>query len=160
MATMNDMPTLGGEAVTTYTEEDRVRLRVPRPSATPEDEDRFRALMDTDMRQQAEINIVAERVTALETNFGDHHRWLSDLGMRVLNLEHTPKQEGYTFKFNQELMWALLVGASGVLATALADLDTVTDWRAWTVGLVVGLVRFLVGFVQSQSKATSTTERV
>lgn len=122
--------------------------------ATPEDEDRFRALMETDMRQQAEIN-------EIRTNQRDDHAWIGDLATRVLELEFPPKREGYVFKVDQELLWAVGTTVSLVVLQALADVENVTDWKAWAIGVGGAAVRAVLGLLLSRGNVTtSMTEKV
>lgn len=55
----------------------------------------------------------------------------------------------YNFKPTPELIWALVVVVTGVVATAVAtqgDLPP-TDWRTWAIAVATAVVRALVGFV-------------
>lgn len=54
---------------------------------------------------------------------------------------------GYDFKKLQELGWALAALLAPVLAGALRDFATVTDWRAWALGLVSASVRLIGGYI-------------
>jgi hypothetical protein len=49
----------------------------------------------------------------------------------------------YRFKINQEAVWFVLVAAGTVILQALTtlDVDKVTDWRVWLVGLLVASIR-------------------
>lgn len=51
------------------------------------------------------------------------------------------KMGKYDIKFWQELGWSILVTVAVFVFTALADLDSVTDWRNWATALIAGCVR-------------------
>lgn len=49
----------------------------------------------------------------------------------------------YDFKKVDELIWAAVVAAGFVVIEAMAntDLSTITDWKAWAVGIGGGAIR-------------------
>lgn len=47
----------------------------------------------------------------------------------------------YDFKPAPELIWAIIVAAGTVLLQSLTDVDRVSDWRSWAVGVGAALVR-------------------
>lgn len=49
----------------------------------------------------------------------------------------------YRFKVNQEAVWFVAVAAGTVILQALAtlDIDKITDWRVWAVGLLAATIR-------------------
>lgn len=53
----------------------------------------------------------------------------------------------YRFKLDQEAIWFVLVAAGTVILQALAtlDVDKVTDWRVWVVGLLAATIRAAAG---------------
>ena len=55
----------------------------------------------------------------------------------------------YDFKKLQEIGWFVLVTIVVQLATMLINFDpgAITDWKAWSVALVAGLVRAIAGSV-------------
>lgn len=59
----------------------------------------------------------------------------------------------YTFKPGPEFWWAILVTGVGVLSTAVATQGAVppTDWRAWAIGVAVGVARAVGGLLLSKA---------
>lgn len=55
----------------------------------------------------------------------------------------------YNFKRWPEFLWAVAVAVGIVLAQAMMTLDpaTVTDWRAWSIGVLGAAVRAVGGAV-------------
>jgi hypothetical protein len=53
----------------------------------------------------------------------------------------------YNFRLGPEAIWLVVNTVIGALLTTLAttDFQTITDWRAWGVGLAIGLIRTLFG---------------
>lgn len=53
----------------------------------------------------------------------------------------------YYFKANQEAIWFVLVAAGTVVVQALAtlDIDKITDWRVWAIGLGAAALRAAAG---------------
>ncbi len=49
----------------------------------------------------------------------------------------------YHFKLDQEAVWFVLVAGGTVILQALAtlDVDKITDWRVWLVGLLAATIR-------------------
>ena len=64
---------------------------------------------------------------------------------------------GYVFK-SEEFLWALGVGVSGFLLTALTETQTVTEWGPWLVGLGTGLLRFVIGFAMDWQRRQKQAE--
>lgn len=116
-------PDLTGHGALVSTQTEPMR----RGAATPEDEGRFKALMDTDMRQQAEINLLADgqnavgsRVTTLETNFGDHHKWLARIDLELLGLKasQSPRSDLYRRLTSRKFLFSVVTALGAVFSAA------------------------------------------
>lgn len=72
---------------------------------------------------------------------------LEHLREQMLELEKmrmTEKEKsGYAFKVSQELIWGIIVATLTPVLIALSqfDVDLITDYRVWGVGLLAGAVR-------------------
>lgn len=57
----------------------------------------------------------------------------------------------YTFKFTPELAWFVAISVLTPLFAALAtvDVDTLTEWQPWAVGVGAAMVRALGGALLS-----------
>ena len=58
--------------------------------------------------------------------------------------------EMYNWKFWQEFVWALAIGAVVFVATSLMTVDDLSQWSAWAPAIGGGLTRFIAGFVASR----------
>lgn len=60
----------------------------------------------------------------------------------------------YNFKPTPELVWAMVVTVTGVVATAVTTQGEVgpTDWQAWAIGLATGVLRAVVGLILDKAK--------
>lgn len=122
--------------------------------AAPEDEDRFRALMETDMRQQAAINEINHDVIALVARIA------------ALELSQAPRNDLYRRLTSRKFLAALFTSIGAIVA-ALAGF--IPAEVAATISAVITALWIAVeGFVDvgaekvraAAIKATSTTEKI
>ncbi len=62
--------------------------------------------------------------------------------------------KGYIIHWSEEAGWAILLGVISYLGTELAanNIDSVTDWRAFAVGLAVGSGRVAAAVLLNQAR--------
>lgn len=55
----------------------------------------------------------------------------------------------YNFRLGPEAIWLVVNTVIGALLTTLAttDFESITDWKAWALGLGIAMVRTLIGAV-------------
>lgn len=88
----------------------------------------------------ARIDRLTDTVAELVTLLGD------------VAVPDPPKPSAYSFHPSAELLWAIGTATGTVLIQALTDVDKITDYRVWIVGVVAALIRAGIGAALSQSK--------
>lgn len=81
--------------------------------------------------------------------------WATYVNDRFAALEGDDKGVSYNFKVKPEILWALGTIVATVLLAAFEDIENVTDWKTWLLGLGAALVRALGGYLLGLQKGSS-----